>query len=108
MAAIVKEADYTAGVEGYNPTTVAPGTSTGTQAQVFIGNMGVVCKGDAFITHYLPPPLVGFHTPYAGGSGGSNVFVGPQRKEVFINSQPMSPGCGDLMSPIPGTVNAGI
>lgn len=103
MAPIVKEGDVTAGVEGFNPTTVIPGTSTGTLAQVFIGGIGVVCQGDLFASHTNGTST---HVPVAGPSF-SRVYVGPAKKEVFTNDKPMSPGCGDQMAPIPGTVLAG-
>tara|TARA_R110000782_G_scaffold76057_3_gene151518 strand:- start:426 stop:746 length:321 start_codon:yes stop_codon:yes gene_type:complete len=106
MSTVIKEGDVTAGAEtGYPPTSVLPGTSTGSINSVFIGGIGVVCQGDKFSAHTQVPTGT-THTPEAGASG-NKVFVGPAKKELFTVTTPMGPGCGDVMAPVIGTVLAG-
>jgi hypothetical protein len=103
MSIVIREGDVTIG-EGYNPTFVPQGTSTGSLNSVFIGGIGVVCQGDSFVAHSNSSG--DSHTPVAGLSG-SKVFIGPARKEVFTVTSTMNTGCGATMAPVIGTVLAG-
>jgi uncharacterized Zn-binding protein involved in type VI secretion len=108
MAYVIREGDKTEGAEGYNPkVAVLLGTSTGSISRVTVDGVGVVCIGDEFAPHTNSAGDT--HTPKAGGSGGSKVFIGG--RDPFTYGQPMLPGtCNDVMDPYGArsTVNIGV